>query len=120
LRPAILAIIALTCAEYVMVPVFDDDCGVPPSDNIKLTCATVLSESQELPNQSPPMLSFFVVILMAVNCYSVQLANGIQVKHRDHSNNNHIFHPFSGHLYSCKNHRTDRHHYRRNRQNDSR
>ncbi|ELU12167.1 hypothetical protein CAPTEDRAFT_123368 [Capitella teleta] len=62
LRPAILAIIALTCAEYVMVPMFEDQCGVPPSDNIKLTCATVLSELTTN-NADIPMIAIFSQVI---------------------------------------------------------
>ena len=42
LKPASAAIIALTCAEYVMVPLFDDDCGIPPEMLTKLTAAVVI------------------------------------------------------------------------------
>lgn len=44
LRPAEVAIITLTCAEYVMVPLFDDNCGDPPELHTKLVAATVLRE----------------------------------------------------------------------------
>ena len=44
LKPSSVAIIALTCAEYVMVPLFDDGCGVPPVLNRKLTAAVVICE----------------------------------------------------------------------------
>ncbi len=44
LKPSSVAIIALTCAEYVMVPLFDDDCGSPPNLNTKLTAAVVICE----------------------------------------------------------------------------
>ena len=44
IKPSSIAIIALTCAEYVMVPLFDDGCGVPPVLNRKLTAAVVICE----------------------------------------------------------------------------
>ena len=39
LRPAGLAIISLTCANYLIKPAFSDGCGDPPDVIIKLTAA---------------------------------------------------------------------------------
>ena len=44
IKPSSVAIISLTCAEYIMVPLFDDGCGDPPVFNRKLTAAVVICE----------------------------------------------------------------------------
>ncbi|CAD5125696.1 DgyrCDS13902 [Dimorphilus gyrociliatus] len=61
IKPSSIAIISLTCAEYVMVPFFDDGCGEPPTPNKKIMAALV------------------IILLTAVNCFSVKLAARIQV-----------------------------------------
>ncbi|CAD5111508.1 DgyrCDS814 [Dimorphilus gyrociliatus] len=61
LKPAGLAIIALTCSEYLLVLPFEDGCGEPPELNKKLLAAVIL------------------IVLAAINCYSVKLATRIQV-----------------------------------------
>ena len=42
LRPAIAAIISMTCGEYVAVLFFDDGCGTPPAGVVKSIAITVL------------------------------------------------------------------------------
>ena len=44
LKPSGVAIISLTCAEYIMVPLFDDGCGAPPQTQIKLIACVVICE----------------------------------------------------------------------------
>ena len=44
LKPSSLAIVSLTCAEYLTVPFFDDDCGSPPELIMKLLAACVICE----------------------------------------------------------------------------
>lgn len=44
IKPSSIAIISLTCAEYVMVPFFDDGCGEPPAPNKKLMAAIVIGK----------------------------------------------------------------------------
>ena len=56
LKPAGVAVITLTCAEYVLVPLFNDDCGSPPALNIKLLAITVIRKLSIWPSYShnPP------------------------------------------------------------------
>ena len=42
LRPSSAAIICLTCTEYVLVPLFNDDCGPPPRTEVMLLAMAVL------------------------------------------------------------------------------
>lgn len=44
MKPAGLAIISLTCSEYLLVLAFDDGCGEPPEVTKKLLAAVVLSK----------------------------------------------------------------------------
>ena len=48
LKPSGVAIISLTCAEYILVPLFNDDCGSPPATNTKMLAITVVREYQVL------------------------------------------------------------------------
>ena len=43
-KPCSLAIVIITCAQYLTVPFFDDDCGDPPKTIIILTGITVISK----------------------------------------------------------------------------
>ena len=45
LKPSGLALISLTCAEYVLVPLFDDGCGTPPELPMKLLAISAIRES---------------------------------------------------------------------------
>lgn len=45
LKTSSVSIICLTCAEYIMVPIFDDDCGLPPYVITKCLAIAVLCES---------------------------------------------------------------------------
>lgn len=60
-KPASMATITLTCAQYIMTPLFDDGCGEAPT-HIKLIFAIV-----------------FLFVLVAINIYSVKLASKIQI-----------------------------------------
>ena len=48
LKPSGVAVIALTCAEYVLVPLFNDGCGSPPVLETKLLAITVIRKSRLL------------------------------------------------------------------------
>lgn len=61
IKPASMATITLTCAQYIMTPLFNDGCGEAPT-YIKKIVAIV-----------------FLGILSAVNIYSSKLASRIQI-----------------------------------------
>ena len=42
LKPSSAAIICLSCAEYVLVPLFDDGCGPPPRTEAMLLAMVFL------------------------------------------------------------------------------
>ena len=58
LKPSSLAIVTMTCAEYLTVPFFDDDCGGPPDSIIKILAVTVVCES----NNSLQTKNYFFLI----------------------------------------------------------
>jgi L-type amino acid transporter 9 len=60
-KPASLSLITLTCAEYIIVPLFDDGCGPAPEYIKKMLAVVVL------------------FILAAVNVYSLKLAQRVQI-----------------------------------------
>ena len=45
LKPAACSIVALTCAEYIMVPAFNDGCGPAPPIYTKVVAASVVCET---------------------------------------------------------------------------
>ena len=44
LKPSAMAIITLTCSEYVLDPFFDDDCGSAPNLHMKMFACVVISK----------------------------------------------------------------------------
>ena len=42
LKTSGLALISLTCAEYILVPLFNDGCGSPPEMQIKMLAVSVI------------------------------------------------------------------------------
>ena len=48
IEPASLALTSLTCAEYIILPFFDDNCGNAPNILVKLLAVTLISESTAL------------------------------------------------------------------------
>ncbi|KAK2153239.1 hypothetical protein LSH36_303g00003 [Paralvinella palmiformis] len=61
LKPASCAIMSLTCAEYIMIPLLQMSCTQPPTAIIQILAVAI------------------VLFLTTVNCYSVKLANKIQI-----------------------------------------
>lgn len=61
IKPCGIAVVAITCAEYLLLLFFTDDCGNPPIGLIKILAV------------------FLMLLLCAINCYSVDLATHIQV-----------------------------------------
>ena len=43
-EPASLALTSLTCAEYIILPFFDDNCGNAPEILVKLLAVAVISK----------------------------------------------------------------------------
>ena len=43
-EPASLALTSLTCAEYIILPFFDDNCGNAPEILLKLLAVAVISK----------------------------------------------------------------------------
>jgi len=60
-KPASLGLITLTCAQYIMTPLFDDGCGEAPTYLKKMLAIVVL------------------FILAGINAYSTKLASNIQI-----------------------------------------
>lgn len=48
LKPSTAAIICLTCSEYLLVPLFNDDCGAPPAMISKMLAIAVLRECSRM------------------------------------------------------------------------
>jgi len=61
LKTSSVSIICLTCAEYIIVPIYNDDCGIPQSVVLKCTAMVIL------------------LLVGAINCYKVSFAARILV-----------------------------------------
>ena len=45
-KPAALSIVCLTCAQYMVVPFFDDGCGSPPNHIVVTLAITVIRKTK--------------------------------------------------------------------------
>ena len=48
LKPSSCSIIALSCAEYVLTPLYDDGCGAPPAQSKKILAIVIICELYNL------------------------------------------------------------------------
>ncbi|KAK2151453.1 hypothetical protein LSH36_362g01000 [Paralvinella palmiformis] len=60
LKPATQAVVSITCAEYILVPIFQDECGAPPEAYTKMLAAVL------------------VLMIALMNVWSVRLAASVQ------------------------------------------